>query len=371
MSKISIVIPIYNAEKYLAKCLDSVVGQTLKDIEIICVNDGSTDSSLEIAEKYAYSDGRIKIINKSNSGYGNSMNMGFDIATGEYLGIVESDDYAEPDMFEKLYSEAEKHKLDIVKSGFYYYYSVPKESNISAPVLTKGMPHGVFCPTEKLSLKKQISVFNFKPTIWSAIYRNDFIKENHIRFNETAGASYQDLAFTFKVFALAKRVKFIPSCLLHYRQDNESSSINSKNKTYCVCDEYAEISRFIRTIGGNENLEIIRNRMMFDTYVWNYNRLSEPLASEFIFTASEDLKKDMEIGFCKRSAYPWYKWDTLLSIINAPKEYHEERVLAKIGQKPQGKKQNVFASGFRCLCENGFSYTVKLFFEKFKGRFSK
>ncbi len=371
MARVSIVIPIYNAEKYLEKCLVSVINQTLRDIEIICVNDGSTDSSLDIVKRYAKDDGRIKIIDKPNSGYGNSMNMGFDLATGEYLGLVESDDYAERDMFERLYVEAKKNDLDIVKSGFYYYYSVPKEINTPYPVLTKSMPRGVFCPTEKLSLKKQISVFNFKPTIWSAIYRANFIKKNSIRFSETPGASYQDLGFTFKCFALAKRVKFVCPLFIHYRQDNESSSINSKSKTYCVCDEYSEISRFIKQLPNKKQLEIIRSRMMLDTYVWNYDRLSEPLAKDFIVTASKHLSEDMQNGFCKRSAYPWYKWSTLLSIINNPMEYHEDRVLSKSGQRIPQKKRNVFASGFRCLCENGFSYTVKHFFGKIKSKFSK
>ena len=108
MCKVSIVVPIYNVEKYLRQCLNSIINQTLKDIEIICVNDGSTDLSTQIINEFAEKDNRIKIINKENSGYGASMNRGFDSATGEYLGIVESDDYADPCMFEKLYGIAKK-----------------------------------------------------------------------------------------------------------------------------------------------------------------------------------------------------------------------------------------------------------------------
>ena len=124
--KVSIVVPIYNVEKYLRQCLDSIIHQTLKDIEIICVDDGSTDSSPEIIREYMAKDPRVKVITKPNSGYGNSMNRGFDMAEGEYIGIVESDDYADPEMFETLYRIAKENKLDVVKSGFYYYFSVPK-----------------------------------------------------------------------------------------------------------------------------------------------------------------------------------------------------------------------------------------------------
>ena len=101
--KISVLVPIYNTEKYLKKCLDSIAGQTLKDIEVICVNDGSTDNSLAVAEEFAEKDPRFKVINKENTGYGNTMNIALEKASGEYIGIVESDDFAASDMFEYLY----------------------------------------------------------------------------------------------------------------------------------------------------------------------------------------------------------------------------------------------------------------------------
>ena len=115
MPKVSVVIPIYNAENYLRQCLNSIVGQTLRDIEIICVDDGSTDTSLSIIHEYAQKDPRIKVISKPNSGYGHSMNVGLDAATGEYFGIVDSDDYILPEMYETLYYYAHKDDLDVYK----------------------------------------------------------------------------------------------------------------------------------------------------------------------------------------------------------------------------------------------------------------
>ena len=103
---VSLLIPIYNVERYLPECLDSAVGQTLMDIEVICINDGSTDSSPEIISRYAAKDDRIKVIDKPNSGYGCSMNLGLQEATGEYVGILESDDFFEPDALESLYRAA-------------------------------------------------------------------------------------------------------------------------------------------------------------------------------------------------------------------------------------------------------------------------
>ena len=112
-------MPVYNAEPYLEQALDSVLAQTLTDLEIVCVNDGSEDTSLETMQRYASNDARIKVINKPNGGYGNAMNVGISNATGEYMGILEPDDYLKPEMFEKLYNRAIQDDLDFVRSDYY------------------------------------------------------------------------------------------------------------------------------------------------------------------------------------------------------------------------------------------------------------
>ncbi len=375
MAKVSIVIPIYNVEKYLRQCLDSVVNQTLTDIEIICVNDGSKDSSLAIMQEYAAKDARVKIIDKPNSGYGNSMNRGFDMAEGEYIGIVESDDYADADMFETLYRVAKEEDADVVKGGFYYYFSKPEETNEPAPIASHVMCSRTFCPTRDFKERREMAdFFNIKPTIWSAIYRRDFIRSEGIRFNETPGASYQDLSFTFKVWALAQRVRLVERCFLHYRQDNEQSSVNSPGKVYCVYDEYCEISRFLDThptLKGK--LEGIKNRLKYDSYMWNYERLAPELGLEFIKFASEDLAKDMQGGFCERELYPWYKWNTLNLIIEDWEKFVAQREEARAGNAAAAeaedvKRPNVFVRGWRCVREHGVGYTVKRFFAKLGGR---
>lgn len=116
--KVSIVVPICNVEKYLDECLTSIANQTLKEIEIICVDDGSKDNSLKIAKRWQKKDKRFIVITKKNSGYGNTMNVGIDNAHGEYLGIVESDDYVDKHMFEVLYTVAKSNDLDVVKSDY-------------------------------------------------------------------------------------------------------------------------------------------------------------------------------------------------------------------------------------------------------------
>lgn len=384
--KVSIVIPCYNVEKYLRQCLDSVVNQTLRDIEIICVNDGSKDSTLSIIQEYAGRDDRIRIIDKPNGGYGESMNRGFDLATGEYLGIIESDDYADLDMFEKLYECAKRYDLDVAKSGFYYYFSKPVETNTPNPIASKTTSSKTFCPvTDFTSKMEMVEFFNIKPTIWSAIYRKDFIRSNHIRFHETPGASYQDASFNFKVWTCAKRVRLMEECFLHYRQDNEASSINSPGKVYCICDEYEEMERFLedhQTLKGI--LTPVLVRIKYDSYNWNYLRLAESLQAQFIQRFHDDFAKHEIDGTLRQDYFEWYKWIAVHQIIKNPTVYHDLNVRKRNGEqvpdfeevtkvpreryKIHGRELPVvldkLLGGIYCIRDHGFWYTVKLFCKK-------
>ena len=186
MVKVSIIVPIYNEEKYLEECLESILNQTLKEIEIICVNDGSTDSSKAIIDKYAFKDPRIKAIHKENAGNGNTMNCGLAEATGEYIGIVESDDSVEANMYEKLYALSQKGTVDIVKGNFWDCYEEPdgrvtKVENLERQELPQLTKAG--------NVHQQYGILWGHPSIWSAIYRRDFIERNHIRFKEVKGLS--------------------------------------------------------------------------------------------------------------------------------------------------------------------------------------
>lgn len=179
MTKISVLVPIFNVEKYLEECLDSIISQTFTDLEIICINDGSTDNSLAIIKRYAKKDPRIVIINKKNSGYGDSMNRGLAKATGEYIGIVESDDWIEPTMFAELYSSAAENDADVVKANFFNYYTNPQYKHLDGViehVVNKNETDQVIDTTETPT------IFWQQPSIWSAIYKADFLKKNKIGF---------------------------------------------------------------------------------------------------------------------------------------------------------------------------------------------
>ena len=264
--------------------MDSVVNQTLKDIEIIAINDGSKDNTLSILKDYAKNDKRIIIIDKANSGYGDSMNHGLKEATGEYIGIVESDDFVELNMFETLYNTAIKNNAEVVKSN-YYEYTTKTNTNKKAFIVPKQDLNQVILPREKQG------IFWSAPCIWSAIYKRDFLTQNNIEFLPTPGASYQDTSFNFKVWLMAERVFFISEAFLHYRIDNENSSVNNPGKVFCVCDEYHEIERFAKESPYYDEVKYLIPIIKFGCYNWNFARLAYPLNYQFLKTFSSEYKQ--------------------------------------------------------------------------------
>ena len=265
--KVSVIVPIYNVEKYLRQCLDSIVGQTMRDIEIILVNDGSTDDSPAIIEEYAKKDPRIKVIDKANGEYGKACNDGIDAATGEYIGLVESDDWIEPDMYETLYKIAKTHDLDVVKCSFYFYDAKKREDTDICKLPEPDVE-------QFITPRRRPIIFMAWPSVWSAIYRRDFLNEKKIRFLESPGASYQDTAFNFKIWAMANTAYLTRRPLIHYRTGHESQSLKSTEKVFAVCDEFKEIERFMADYPDLfVRLIKIFNRVKWGACCWNYRRL--------------------------------------------------------------------------------------------------
>lgn len=317
---VSLLVPIYNVERYLRECLESARLQTLESIEVICINDGSTDGSKAIIEEYVARDSRFHLIDKENSGYGASMNVGLEVATGRYIGILESDDFFERNALELLYNAAEECDAQVAKSNFWFYWSDPEEKNEFFELVTQSMANRLVNP------QNETGIFYLKPSIWSALYRKDFLDANRIRFLETPGASYQDAGFNFKVWASADRVTYLHEAVIHYRQDNEASSVNSPSKVYCVCDEYEEMNRFLANHPEKSYLKAVQEKMKYDSYMWNYERLSDSLKKEFIVRFSSEFERDIESGYVDLSLFePWKKNDLAL-IVSNPMLFHIGRM---------------------------------------------
>ncbi len=317
---VSLLVPICNVEKYLRECLDSAAAQTLQDIEIICINDGSTDSSPSIIHEYVERDARFRMIDKPNSGYGDSMNRGIEAARGEYIGILESDDFMFPAALQALVDRARQTNAQVVKGDFYLYWSVPEERKELFGIIDDDMLDGAYAPIDRPG------IFYRKPSIWSAIYRRDFLNDNNIRFLPTPGASYQDAGFNFKVWACASRAAFIKEPVLCYRQDNEKSSVNSPNKVFCVCDEYAEMQRFLDADPKlRDKLQGVLMRMKIDSYRWNDERLTQELRVRFWERASKELKADWDAGRFDLSLFDPRGETDLRLMMKSPRAYIDTR----------------------------------------------
>lgn len=320
MAKVSIVMPACNVELFLRECMDSVVNQTLKDIEIICVDDGSTDSTGKVLDEYAQKDNRIKVIHKVNTGYGNSMNVGLDNATGEYIGIIETDDYADLDMFEKLYAVAKEYDADVVKSNYYTYVSKPEPKSSFLEVLESFNKYdSVFCPLDFQD------VYRVRPCIWTGIYRREMLVEKKVRFNETPGASYQDTAFAFKIWTSAERAVLVKDAYLHYRIDNANSSVKSTAKIFCLCEEYAEMDRFLEMYPEKkEKLQKIKNYLKYESYRWNYERLSIEFKYCFLLKMKEELMEARDEGKLDEKLFKDFQWVKLNKILDHTDEFFKE-----------------------------------------------
>ena len=314
---VSIIVPVCNVQKYLRQCLNSLTDQTLQDIQIICIDDGSTDDSLEIMKEFALQDPRIDIISKPNAGYGHTMNCGLKAARGEYVGIVESDDFAELDMFENLYALAKQYDVDVIKSNYFQYLTGSDPAKGPVVENLSECEYGtVFCPLDDQN------IFLTQPAIWSALYRREFLENKKIRFLETPGASFQDTSFNFKVFSLAKKVFLTKKPYLHYRIDNDNSSVKSLKKVFCICDEYQHIWDFARShLEVLDSLKYRIPQIQFGGYVWNLERLTPRLQYQFYEKIVEEYTKLKRKHLIRKEYFDDIAWEKIQGILSNPNQY--------------------------------------------------
>ena len=207
MAKVSVIIPVYNVEPYLKQCMDRVVGQTLKDIEIICVDDGSTDGSLDILKEYATEDSRIQIIEQKNAGAGAARNNGMRHATGKYLSFLDSDDFFEPRMLEKAYDLAEKDQADFVAYKSDQYHTEKKQF-----VSADWVIHENEIPPYHPFNHRQMTGNVFKVFVgwaWDKLFLKEFVDKYHLTFQEQRTSN--DLLFVFSAVVLAKKISVVPN----------------------------------------------------------------------------------------------------------------------------------------------------------------
>lgn len=315
MKKVSVIIPIYNVSAYLRECLNSVIGQSLQELEIICANDGSTDNSLEIIREYAARDPRIVVITGPNGGYGKAMNKGLDRATGQYIGIVEPDDYIAQDMFAQLYQTAAEHDLDLVKADFYRFTRDSEGKEQRQYILldaTKQRYGQLLCPAE------DPSCIRFTMNTWTGIYRRAFLEEFHIRHNETPGASFQDNGFFFQTFVYARRAMILNTPYYCNRRDNPNSSVKSKEKVYCMNVEYDYIRDLLmRDRNLWEKFQYMYWWIKYHSYWVAYNRMGDTYKEEYLYRMRQEFKRAMQLEQLREEEFTPDEWSAIQSLINS------------------------------------------------------
>ena len=311
--KVSVIVPVYNSAKHLDQCLSSISGQTLRELQIICVNDGSTDNSLDILRTWQQRDPRIEIINIENHGTGYAVNTGICAAFGEYIAEVDADDFVDPDMYESLYAISDG--ADVVKSGYYSYYS--KDRDLPYSLVDKVQS---FKPID-LDYRSRLLVFQFQPSFWTAIYRRRFIEDNNLFWNETPGASFQDTSIIFKINALCQKMVWTDTSYYHWRV-GEEHSITSTKWPYAVIYEYAVMENFLEEHKELQlPLRYILSRLRFGTYSWNVSRIADEDKLEFVKKAAVDLKRDNDYQDVRY--YQEEAWKSYLLWMNEPDRFYE------------------------------------------------
>ena len=349
---VSIIMPSLNVKPYIHECMDSVVNQTLKEIEIICVDAGSTDGTLEVLQEYASRDSRIKLIQSPIKSYGYQINIGIEAAIGKYIGIVETDDYIDLDMYKALSKVADDNNVDVIKADFLRFWGDSTERKYE-------YCHAVFRPgyyNTVLDPYTDNNVFNSINQPWAGVYRTAFIKENNIKLNESLGASYQDNGLWWKCYSISHRVMFVNKTYYRVRRDNPNSSVNSLDKVYCICDEYDFIRSFL---GEHKALEARFAGLLayyrMQNYYYTLNRIAPCYKHAFLKRFANDFSKIKNDGELDHSLYSSAQLKRLKSIMRYPDLYYyfnyvkSGRLIKKSIKKIRG--------GIVCLKDHGLNYT--------------
>ena len=324
---VSVLVPVFNVESYLVECIDSIINQKIKNIEIICINDGSTDSSIDILKRYAASDNRIRIIDKKNEGYGKALNDGFAIATGEYIAIVEPDDYIPYNMLSDLYDIAEKNELDFVKADFYRFVT---NKNGDMRLIYNHLDRTNSFYNRVIDTSNTPEVCKFILNTWCGIYRRNFLKEFNILHNTTPGASFQDNGFFWQTTIYAKRAMFINKPYYLNRRDNPNSSVKSRNKVYCMSEEMSFIQKKLEQ--DEKIWSTFKNHFAlraFGNYLSTFNRIDSSYKKEYIFHLNEILNEYKNKNMFDFNLFQPADLKKLNLLLNNPKYFYLKYVIYK------------------------------------------
>ena len=299
MPKFSIIIPVYNVEKYLVECLESIVNQSFKDFEVICVNDGSTDNSLEILQKYAENDERFKVLNQENQGQGVARNNALNIANGEYILFVDPDDFIELNMLEVFNERLDIQNVDVA----FFDYQIFGENTKTKIVRFMDEMKKIFNLNINDNLVfnwQELVKDNFRYTammVWNKVYSNKFLKENHIQFAPNKHA--EDHIFSISATLLANKISYIKKTLYYYRKRSDSSVNKVSENNFCIFENIAIVADFLKQNNLYKKYEHDFRNYIVNLCVFHCNKIPTALLSTYI-EKTRQLLSDKEFSTFKK-----------------------------------------------------------------------
>lgn len=358
--KVTIIVPVHNSERYLRQCLESALAQTLRDIEVLCIDSGNTDRCFQIIAEMKARDNRIVYIKDPNSSYGYKINTGIDMAKGDYAAILETDDQMSPDMVEKLYTAGEFYHADIVNSDYYQFFEYKGQKfSEECKLYSNAQAHDQRKKSAADEGGKEISAPRSKLSVtvlWTALYRKSFLLAHNIRLNESPGASYQDTSFLFLTGISAKSVYHLDEPLYWYRMDNAGSSIKDDKKIFEAADEFKFLKQELekRSVKDAGVWNMFYDRK-YSVFYWNYLRLSEKAREQFLKRYLEELRDDIAAGafgtetcgeaFYQRTFLLIDDLDAFKKIADEENQHRSIMTMPETLDKLEGREVVVFGAG--------------------------
>lgn len=323
---ISIIMPSLNVASYIEECMESVLNQEFRDLDIICIDAGSTDGTWEILKAYAKCDDRIRLLHSDVKSYGAQVNQGIRVARGKYIAILETDDYVSREMYGYLYALAEKENADYVKADYTSFYTLTDGSRVFTTVSLfekdSELYNKIICP-HNLDVLYYLDV-----NLWKGIYKRSFLLDNQISLNETKGAAYQDIGFMGQILAYAKVAYYSDKFFYFYRINREGASSCSINAVKYVWTEFS----FLKTLFLKDTESVYKKGVyihMAGRFCCEYERILEKVnfdhnsaeCAAYYPWFREEIEDALSRGIISKADFEEKYFDRLMLLLKSPEEF--------------------------------------------------
>lgn len=344
--KVSVIMPSLNVADYIMQCLDSVVNQSLCELEIICIDAGSTDGTADILVDYEKRDARIVLLHSDIKSYGRQVNLGLDYASGEYVAILETDDWIEADMYKELYEYAMATGTDYVAADFDKFWRLQSESSYLIRQHLFGPEqqnwYGRVLDSDEIATLRASDY-----VLWKGIYKREFLNANHIRLHESPGAAFQDMGFLQQIKTFAKRAAYLDRSFYRYRQDRGEASSRGLEGLQYYEKEFRWINEELKL---NSILKGIHRKYYYFTmsisFITKYEQIVKRLEGDWqdkrlrcpYIWFQKQIVRAIDSGFLEETMYKKELWSRLKLLLDS-QEKHSQLIMECVREKKKGEQE--------------------------------